>query len=174
MKADKAAPEDVQKQIRAMLERQWREAVAVNHFWLKGAVIPGRPALPLKILLWIGVAIFAIPLLIVHTVAELFGIQLSWGPGSDRGQFTVKGPKNCLAAAAGEALLGTSGDLWLAWSHSNIALVADGRILWQASGSERPSLNATKAKLNWPDGSTASFELSEAERTRVRERHGHP
>jgi hypothetical protein len=173
MKADKTAPEDVREQVRAMLERQWGQSVAVSYFRLRSVVARGRPITPVKVLYAIGIAIAIIPWFILGLILSIFDLELP-GPAFGRGQVTVTGPKDSLAARVADAVAGLRGHLWLAWSHSHIALVADGRILWQATGTDRPNLDATKAKLTWPDGSTASIELSEAERTRVRERNGRP
>lgn len=177
---DKAGA-NFREQVRAMLQQQWRESVAVTYFRLRRVdfAVPGRSNPVATVFLWIVLIIFIIPLILLHLIAEVFGFESWFGPASKRGKVFVKGGRDCIAQTVGDAVRNAGPHLWLAWSHNNMAFVAaepgrPGRILWHAVGPQRPRLKATGVVLAWPDESTLTFELTEAERTRTQSRNGRP
>jgi hypothetical protein len=178
-RTDHPAPEDAREQVRAMLAQQWQESVAVTYFRLQRTdfAVPGRSNPIARVLMVIALVILIIPLAIWLLIVELFGLESSIGPASKRGKLHVKGHRDCAAQAVGDAVNGAGPDLWLAWSHTNMAFVSttpSPRVLWHSTGPHRPRLKATETTLTWPDGSTVSFQLADAERTRIQSHHGHP
>ncbi|MBQ6641356.1 MAG: hypothetical protein IJH84_10015 [Saccharopolyspora sp.] len=100
-------------------------------------------------------------------------------PDHSKNKLTVRGEESCAALSFADAVREAAGDAWLAWSHSQVALLkADDeqgpRVLWRVTGDQRPKLQVVKGNLRWPDDSSVEFTLSAAERTRVTERQGTP
>lgn len=126
-------------------------------------------------LLLIPLAILWIPTAIVLGVLSEIGIELH----SRRARkIFVHGKNSCQALPFADAVRDARGDVWLAWSKSQVALLATSdhgpQVLWRGTGHERPKLQVAKRKLHWPDGSNVKFDLSADERARVKARNGTP
>ncbi|GAA1966896.1 hypothetical protein [Amycolatopsis minnesotensis] len=189
--------EACREQIRVHLSAQWRESVSLVHFRrrrfsydVRGRRGNGHPVSSSvahrvfgKAVLIVALAVvgvFLLLLLVIEAVLNLVGLELSLsGPLSKQGTLAVRGAPDSPAVQFADAVRVDDRTLWLAWSHSYLAVAVAGenrssRILWQAPRGQRPKLKATEASLTWPDGSTVRLAITNRERQLVRDRGGRP
>ncbi|TWG08348.1 hypothetical protein FHU35_11967 [Saccharopolyspora dendranthemae] len=121
------------------------------------------------------VLIVYIPIALVVSYLADAGIQLH---SRQTGRVFLRGQRDCSGLLFADAIREAGGNVWLAWSKSQVTLLTIGehepQVLWRSPAQQRPALKVAKTNLRWPDGSSVEFSLSSEERTRVVERNGTP
>ncbi|WP_297537480.1 hypothetical protein [Amycolatopsis sp.] len=129
------------------------------------------------------VVVFAVVFLIlvlVEAALNVLSLELPLsGPLSKHGKLSVKGEQGSPAVQLADAARDGSPTLWIAWSHSRLAVVGSDteqpiRILWATPVGQRPKLKALETSLTWPDGSAVTFEIDKRERAHIQARNGRP
>jgi hypothetical protein len=192
-----ATSDAAREQVRHELARNWRESVSVIHFYRRrfSYSVPGRkqngqPATTstaVRVLRTIAIIVFVVVfaavflvLVLVEAALNVLNLELPLsGPLSKHGKLSVKGEQGSPAVRLADAARDSDRTLWIAWSHSRMALVGSDaeppfRVLWSTPIGQRPKLKSTETSLTWPDGSTVTFEIDKRERALIRARNGRP
>jgi hypothetical protein len=181
-----AASDPAREQVRHELARNWRESVSVIHFYRRrfSYSVPGRkqngqPATTstaVRVLRTIAIIVFVVVfaavflvLVLVEAALNVLNLELPLsGPLSKHGKLSVKGEQGSPAVRLADAARDSDRTLWIAWSHSRMALVGIDaeppfRVLSSTPIGQRPKLKSTETSLTWPDGSTVTFEIDKRE-----------
>jgi hypothetical protein len=192
-----AASDAAREQVRHELARNWRESVSVIHFRRRrfSYSVPGRkqngqPATTstaVRVLRTIAIVLFVVVfavvfliLVLVEAALNVLSLELPLsGPLSKHGKLAVKGEQGSPAVQLGDAARDSGPTLWIAWSHSHMAVVGSDaerpfRVLWSIPVGQRPKLKALETSLTWADGSTVTFEIDKRERALIEARNGRP
>jgi hypothetical protein len=163
------------------------ESTSVVHLEVRKVVydVPGRrrdgtpqttgSARILRTILMAPLAIIYIPVTLFLSLLAEAGIQFHSRPV---GRVSVRGGRDCEGLSFADAVRAADSSLWLAWSRSQLALLAMSdhgpQVVWRSSSQKRPELKITKTNIRWADESRVEFDLTPDERKRVVERNGTP
>lgn len=132
----------------------------------------------LKAILLIPLTLLTAPFVMLLGILADLGLPFNF-PSRDK--IEVHGGESCAALGFADAIRDHDAPLWLAWSQSQVALVAASEheqrptVLWRATTHQRPKLTTKKTpSLRWPDESRVEFILPESERNRITESNGTP
>lgn len=171
-------------EVRAVLARQWGEQVSVlavganrRSYRVEGRRGDGSVVGERRVrqALRVVLVVLAAPFLIVWGIlAGIVSDVVGTSGSTDKGALmAVEGAPHSGAVRLADAARDAD-TLWLAWSRTRLALVADGRVLWQGTEHERRSFKARTGAIAFADGSTITFTPSKAELALLRERGGRP
>lgn len=188
---DAAITGDPRERIRTELANRWRQQVWLIRFpnrsalysvsgrSRKGRVLHGNKAV--RVLQNVGIALFVIassPVLVLLAILDDLGIQ-STNSAARQGRLRARGPRDCAALDLADKVRSVDGEVWIAWSHSHQAVVhlapeVHFKVVWQASGSDRPKLKSSPPSLTWPDHSSLQFSVAKDELEHIKKSNGRP
>lgn len=138
------------------------------------AINPWKQAL--RIAIRAPLVILSLPFILVLGPLSDLGIEIF--PSKVGCTIRVRGKESCAALPLADAVREAGNVVWLAWSHSQLAVLAADengpRMLWRGTGQQRPELDLSQPILRWNDSSWVKFNLTPQEQERLAATKGRP